>query len=90
MSKTGGGPDGALVPVSDSASGQSDLSAELGPRRLTAVEFQGLADVPPETEWFANIDSVQTRHHRLAQGPRGARARRHDRAAQAGCPVLLV
>ena len=60
MSKTGG-PDGALVAVSDSTSGQSDLSSKLSPRRLTAVEFQGLADVPPETEWFANIDSVQTR-----------------------------
>ena len=61
MSKIGGGPDGALVPVSDSPSGQSDLSVERGPRRLTAVEFQGLADVPPEAEWFANIDNVQTR-----------------------------
>ena len=60
MSKTGG-PDGALVAVSDSTSGQSDLSSKLSPRRLTAVEFQGLADVPPEAEWFANIDSVQTR-----------------------------
>jgi integrase/recombinase XerD len=24
-------------------------------RSLTAAEFQGLADVPPELEWFANI-----------------------------------
>ena len=28
---------------------------------LTQAQFQDLADVPPETEWFANLDSVQTR-----------------------------
>ena len=30
-------------------------------RLLTAVEFQGLVDVPPETEWFANIQNPRTR-----------------------------
>jgi hypothetical protein len=30
-------------------------------RHLTAAEFQGLADVPPELEWFANITNEQTR-----------------------------
>ena len=30
-------------------------------RRLTAMQFQGLADVPPEGQWFANIDNPQTR-----------------------------
>jgi len=55
-----------LVPAaadddSDKPDLKSGLSTELGPRRLTAVEFQGLADVPPEAEWFANIDSLQTR-----------------------------
>lgn len=30
-------------------------------RALTAKEFQGLADVPPEIEWFANLANVQTR-----------------------------
>ncbi|MBV2123459.1 MAG: hypothetical protein KUF74_18610, partial [Candidatus Thiodiazotropha sp. (ex Ctena orbiculata)] len=30
-------------------------------RNLTAAEFQGLAEVPPELEWFANIDNDQTR-----------------------------
>ncbi len=30
-------------------------------RRLTATHFQGLADVPPELEWFANIDNKSTR-----------------------------
>ena len=32
-----------------------------GDRRLTAVEFQGLAEVPPEIEWFANITNLSTR-----------------------------
>ena len=30
-------------------------------RNLTAAEFQGLADMPPELEWFANITNEQTR-----------------------------
>ena len=29
--------------------------------RLTAERFQGLADVPPELEWFANISNKSTR-----------------------------
>ncbi len=29
--------------------------------RLTAAEFHQLAEAPPEAEWFANIDSLQTR-----------------------------
>ncbi len=32
------------------------------PRRaLTSSEFSQLEDVPPETEWFANIDNPHTR-----------------------------
>ena len=30
-------------------------------RQLTAARFQGLADVPSELEWFANIDNKSTR-----------------------------
>ena len=30
-------------------------------RRLTAAEFQGLAEVPPEIEWFDNISNPGTR-----------------------------
>jgi len=30
-------------------------------RRLTALDFQGLADVPPELEWFANLGTKATR-----------------------------
>src|SRR5262245_14765224 len=30
-------------------------------RALTAAEFRHLADVPPEVEWFANIQNPRTR-----------------------------
>jgi hypothetical protein len=30
-------------------------------RLLTAAEFQRLADVPPEAEWFANLTNRHTR-----------------------------
>ena len=30
-------------------------------RNLTAAEFQGLAEVPPELEWFANITTNAAR-----------------------------
>src|SRR5215510_5743743 len=30
-------------------------------RALTAAQFQGLAEVPPELEWFANIPNEKTR-----------------------------
>lgn len=30
-------------------------------RILTAAEFQSLADIPPETEWFSNIQNPNTR-----------------------------
>ncbi len=32
-----------------------------GERRLTATEFQQLADVPAAAEWFADIDNPRTR-----------------------------
>ena len=32
-----------------------------GSRFLTAPEFARLAAVPPEVQWFANLDSAQTR-----------------------------
>jgi integrase len=42
---------------------QNELPASITPtsRRLTASDFQRLADVPPEIEWFANIDNPSTR-----------------------------
>ena len=30
-------------------------------RRLTAAQFQGLAEVPAAAEWFANLDNPRTR-----------------------------
>ncbi len=36
-------------------------AVENGERKLTASEFQSLADVPPEIEWFANIENENTR-----------------------------
>ena len=30
-------------------------------RKLTAAAYQGLADVPPEMEWFANLGTAATR-----------------------------
>jgi site-specific recombinase XerD len=43
--------------------GTSDLPASIPPtsRLLSAADFRRLADVPFEIEWFANIDSPQTR-----------------------------
>jgi site-specific recombinase XerC len=37
------------------------ISVQNGGRKLTAWEFQSLADVPPEVEWFANIENADTR-----------------------------
>src|SRR5437867_2005774 len=37
------------------------LTRAPGRRLLTAAEFQGLAQVPPEVEWFANIENPRTR-----------------------------
>jgi len=41
--------------------GLSGLVVETKERLLTAGEFQSLADVPPEVEWFANIENANTR-----------------------------
>jgi integrase/recombinase XerD len=42
-------------------SGSGVLVVENRERFLTAAEFQSLADVPPEVEWFANIQNANTR-----------------------------
>lgn len=39
----------------------SDALVPRGERLLTAARFQQLAKVPPEVEWFANIDNPRTR-----------------------------
>ena len=42
-----------LKPVPITGTGNNNL--------LSRAEFQELADVPPEIEWFANIDNPRTR-----------------------------
>ena len=37
------------------------IAVRNGERKLTAREFQSLADVPAEAEWFANIENANTR-----------------------------
>ena len=37
------------------------IARENGERKLTASAFQSLADVPPEVEWFENIENKNTR-----------------------------
>jgi integrase/recombinase XerD len=41
----------------------SQIPARILPalRALTAAQFQGLAEVPPELEWFANLPNAKTR-----------------------------
>ncbi len=39
----------------------SPVPVSSGERILTSAEFQSLADVPPEVEWFANIQNPNTR-----------------------------
>jgi site-specific recombinase XerC len=39
-----------------------EMALETGEgRRLGRAEFQGLSDMPPELEWFANLDNPRTR-----------------------------
>ena len=40
---------------------KSALPTPVSKGLLTRKEFQQLADVPPELEWFANIDNARTR-----------------------------
>ena len=47
--------------MSDTLSSFSFPTAPPAERLLTSREFQGLADVPPEIEWFANIANPRTR-----------------------------
>jgi site-specific recombinase XerD len=37
------------------------ITLDVGERRLTAMQFQILAEVPAAVEWFANIDNPRTR-----------------------------
>lgn len=44
-----------------SLSSSETLVANIAPIQLSASEFQGLSDLPPEAEWFASIESSHTR-----------------------------
>lgn len=37
------------------------IASEPEGKRLGRAEFQGLSDMPPELEWFANLDNPRTR-----------------------------
>src|SRR5437763_4888415 len=45
------------------AQNEESLAIGLEPegKRLSRAEFQGLGDMPPELEWFANLDNPRTR-----------------------------
>jgi integrase/recombinase XerD len=43
------------------SSAKTPIKVTVKTRLLTAAEFQRLADVPPEVEWFANIRNASTR-----------------------------
>ncbi len=53
------------IPMSKTAENDAAVVVQTGPttvsRALTAPEFQGLAEMPAEMEWFANIDNPRTR-----------------------------
>jgi hypothetical protein len=49
------------TPRSASYSGQLPQIRTLDRRLLTSAEFSKLKDVPPEAEWFANLESPGTR-----------------------------
>lgn len=40
---------------------QFPVAPPVASRLLTAEAYQRLADVPPEIEWFANLDNQATR-----------------------------
>ena len=45
----------------DKAAEQGEWAVAEPERRLSRAEFQGLGDMPPEVEWFANLDNPRTR-----------------------------
>lgn len=47
-----------MIDLTEKAAGDLQIA---GTRRLTAAEFQGLADMPVAAEWFANLDNPRTR-----------------------------
>jgi len=54
-------PVGYTGPMNDTPLTLPAAPAPVPARALTAAEFRGLAEVPPELEWFANITNPRTR-----------------------------
>lgn len=50
-----------MAKIGDLGAQSARPALELAQQPLTELEFQGLADVPPEVEWFANLDNPNTR-----------------------------
>lgn len=67
--------------------GSSGLVVETSKRLLTASEFQNLANVPPEVEWFANIET-RTRGEHTRTTFRVHAVRRHSPSGT--CPTFAV
>ena len=67
------------------------LPAEIAPteRRLTAAEFQGLAEVPPEIEWFNNITNPRTKRIYKIAGLADASRLAAAVAGVGGFPMIL-
>jgi hypothetical protein len=63
----GPGTETADAPVPPKADQLLPALATTPERRLTAAEFQGLAEVPPEFEWFANIKNPSTKRHEVTE-----------------------
>jgi hypothetical protein len=47
--------------MTDDTAEPGSIAVSGAERRLSRAEVQGLSDVPPELEWFANLDNPRTR-----------------------------
>ena len=47
--------------MTDDTAESGSLAVSSTERPLSRAEFQGLGDMPPEVEWFANLDNPRTR-----------------------------
>jgi hypothetical protein len=55
-------PNNSESDIQDPEKEQSlGVALEMAGPRLSRTEFQGLGEMPPELEWFANLDNARTR-----------------------------
>jgi hypothetical protein len=73
--------------IQDAENGESlAIASENGAgKRLSSAEFQGLGEMPPELEWFANLDNPPHPARLPARRPGLHRLCRH-RAARGDAP----